>query len=78
MQIAMRTTTAKRNGEQLGRRKLLFNRDRALSLHRSGKSIREIADAINVKRGTLHRFLLTQERANGTKLPTGVWLPKAA
>ena len=69
---------ARHRGKQLGRRKLLFDRDRALNLHRDGKSIREIANAMKVNRGTLHRFLLTQERANGTKLPTGVWLPKAA
>jgi putative DNA-invertase from lambdoid prophage Rac len=69
-------TTAKRNGKQLGRRELVFNRGRALSLHRAGKSIRQIADALHVNRGTLHRFLLEQDRANGTKPTTLVRLPK--
>ena len=71
-------TSAKHRGKQLGRRKLLFDRERALSLHRAGKSIRAIADALHVNRGTLHRFLLTQEGADGTKPPTAVRLPKAA
>ena len=71
-------TSAKRRGKQLGRRKLLFDRERAMSLHRAGKSIRTIAEALHVNRGTLHRFLLTQAGANGTKLPAGVRLPKAA
>jgi len=70
--------SAKHRGQHLGRRKLLFDRERVLNLHRGGKSIREIAAALDVNRGTLHRFLLTQERANGTKLPAGVQLPKAA
>jgi len=69
---------AKHRGQHLGRRKLLFDWERVLNLHRAGKSIREIAAALDVNRGTLHRFLLTQERANGTKLPAGVQLPKAA
>ena len=71
-------TSAKRRGKQLGRRKLLFDREPAMSLHRAGKSIRTIAEALHVNRGTLHRFLLTQAGANGTKLPAGVRLPKAA
>jgi len=71
-------TSAKRRGKQLGRRKLLFDRERALSLRRAGKSIRVIADALHVNRGTLHRFLLTKEAGNGPKPPTPVRLPKAA
>jgi len=70
--------SAKHRGQQLGRRKLLFDRERVLNLHRGGKSIREIAAALDVNRGTLHRFLLTQERANGTNLPAGVQFPEAA
>jgi len=70
--------SAKHRGQQLGRRKLLFDRERVLNLHRAGKSIREIAAALDVNRGTLHRFLLTQERANGTNLPAGVQFPEAA
>ena len=70
--------SAKHRGQHLGRRKLLFDRERVLNLHRGGKSIREIAAALDVNRGTLHRFLLTQERANGTNLPAGVQFPEAA
>ena len=71
-------TTAKRNGKQLGRRKLLFDRDRALNLHRDGKSIREIADALQINRGTIHRFLLGQKGASGPGPPKSARLPKAA
>jgi putative DNA-invertase from lambdoid prophage Rac len=35
--------SAKHRGQHLGRRKLLFDRERVLNLHRGGKSIREIA-----------------------------------
>jgi len=70
--------TAKHRGKQLGRRKLLFDRERALCLQRAGKSIRDIADVMHINRGTLHRFLVMQERTNGTKPPTPVRLPKAA
>lgn len=71
-------TSAKRRGKQLGRHKLLFDRERALSLRRAGKSIREIANVLHVNRGTLHRFLQTKEGANGPKPPKPVRLPKAA
>ena len=69
---------ARHRGKQLGRRKLLFDRDRALNLHRDGKSIREIADALQINRGTIHRFLLEQKGASGPGPPKSARLPKAA
>jgi DNA invertase Pin-like site-specific DNA recombinase len=69
---------ARHCGKQLGRRKLLFDRDRALNLHRGGKSIREIAKALQVNRGTIHRFVLGQKGAPGPEPPKSARLPKAA
>jgi putative DNA-invertase from lambdoid prophage Rac len=66
---------ARHRGKQLGRRKLLFDRERALNLHRGGKSIREIAKVLDVNRGTIHRFLLG---ATGPDPPKSASLPKAA
>ena len=70
--------SARHRGKQLGRRRLLFDRDRVLNLHRGGKSIREIADALQVNRGTIHRFLLGQKGATGPESPKSARLPKAA
>jgi DNA invertase Pin-like site-specific DNA recombinase len=69
---------AKHRGKQLGRRKLLFDRERVLNLQRGGKSIREIADALQINRGTIHRFLLGQKGASGPGPPKSTRLPKAA
>ena len=69
---------ARHRGKQLGRRKLLFDRDRVLNLHRGGQSIREIAGALQVNRGTIHRFLLGQKGATGPRPSKSARLPKAA
>jgi DNA invertase Pin-like site-specific DNA recombinase len=70
--------SAKHRGKQLGRRKLLFDRERVLKLHRAGKSIREIAAALQINRGTIHRFLAEQKGANGPGPPKSTKVPKAA
>lgn len=70
--------SARHRGQQLGRRKLLFDRERALKLHLARKSIWEIAKALQINRGTIHRFLLGQKGANGPGPPKSARLPKAA
>jgi len=48
---------AKRNGKQLGRRRVVFNRDEANQMHLAGASVRQIATALQVGHGTIQRFL---------------------
>jgi putative DNA-invertase from lambdoid prophage Rac len=48
---------AKRNGKQLGRKRAVFNRDKARQMHLAGASVREIASALEVGRGTIQRLL---------------------
>ena len=48
---------AQRNGKQLGRRRAVFSRDKARQMHLAGASVREIATALQVGRGTIQRFL---------------------
>jgi putative DNA-invertase from lambdoid prophage Rac len=48
---------AKRNGKQLGRKRAVFNRDKARQMHLAGASVREIATALLVGKGTIQRFL---------------------
>jgi len=55
MRIAIRE--AKRRGEQCGRPKVFFDRERVHSLRREGKSIREIAAAMRIGYGTVSRVL---------------------
>ena len=48
---------AKRKGKQLGRKRVVFDRSRAIELHNSGNSIRDIAATLGVGIGTIHRLL---------------------
>ena len=48
---------ARHRGKQLGRRKVVFDRGKALEMAQAGASIREIAEALQVGRGTVHRLL---------------------
>jgi putative DNA-invertase from lambdoid prophage Rac len=48
---------ARSRGKCLGRAKAIFNRDRALELHRAGRSLREIAGVLEIGRGTVQRLL---------------------
>jgi putative DNA-invertase from lambdoid prophage Rac len=59
---------AKRNGKQLGRKRAVFNRDKARQMHMAGASVREIASVLKVGRGTVHRFLLSQKPASDALL----------
>jgi DNA invertase Pin-like site-specific DNA recombinase len=46
---------AKRKGVQLGRRRVVFDRFKAIEMHDAGSSIREIAAVLGVGVGTIHR-----------------------
>src|SRR5580704_8824662 len=56
---------AKRKGKRLGRKRVIFDRDRARQMHLAGDSLRVIARALQVGRGTVHRFLLSQKPIAG-------------
>jgi hypothetical protein len=42
-------------------RRVVFDKGKATKMHAAGSSIREIADALEVGRATIHRFLLSQK-----------------
>jgi putative DNA-invertase from lambdoid prophage Rac len=46
---------AKRKGKQLGRKRVVFDRSKAIDMHQAGTSIREIAALLGVGVGTIHR-----------------------
>jgi DNA invertase Pin-like site-specific DNA recombinase len=48
---------AKSKGRAIGRKRRVFDRARVLALHAAGKSLRDIADELNLGRGTVQRFL---------------------
>jgi DNA invertase Pin-like site-specific DNA recombinase len=48
---------AKRKGVQLGRKRVVFDRSRAMAMHETGASIKTIASALGVGVGTIHRAL---------------------
>jgi DNA invertase Pin-like site-specific DNA recombinase len=52
---------ARRNGKTLGRKRVVFDRSRAIELHAGGSSIRDIAITLGIDRGVVHRFLLSQK-----------------
>jgi len=47
--------SAKHNGKQLGRKRIVFDRSKAIEMHLAGTSIRDIAAALGVGAGTIHR-----------------------
>jgi putative DNA-invertase from lambdoid prophage Rac len=53
--------SAKHRGKKLGRRKVVFDRSRAQEMYEAGATVREIASALQVGNGTIHRFLLSQK-----------------
>jgi putative DNA-invertase from lambdoid prophage Rac len=56
--------SAKHKGKQLGRKRVVFDRRRAEELHHAGATVREIASALQVGRGTVHRFLSQKPTAS--------------
>ena len=49
--------SAKHKGKQLGRKRVVFDRSKALEMHEAGASMREIAIAMQVGKGTIQRLL---------------------
>jgi DNA invertase Pin-like site-specific DNA recombinase len=49
--------SAKHKGKQLGRKRVIFDRSKALEMHEAGASMREIATAMQVGKGTIQRLL---------------------
>jgi DNA invertase Pin-like site-specific DNA recombinase len=52
---------ARRNGRVLGRKRVVFDRSRAIELHAGGSSVRDIATTLGIDRGVVHRFLVSQK-----------------
>ena len=50
---------AKKQGKQLGRPKVIVDRERVRELHQAGKSIRTIAAEMNLNRGTVYNIVNT-------------------
>jgi DNA invertase Pin-like site-specific DNA recombinase len=57
--------SAKHKGRQLGRRKVVIDRSRAEEMHNAGATVREIAMALQVRRGTIQRFLAQKPTGSG-------------
>ena len=56
--------SAQHRGKQLGRKRVVFDRSRAEAMHRAGATVREIAAALQVGRGTVHRSLSQKPTAS--------------
>ncbi len=48
---------AQQKGRAVGRKRAVFDRSKAVDMHMAGASVRDIAQALGVGRGTIHRFL---------------------
>lgn len=48
---------ARAEGKQLGRPKRVFDREKVLKFHREGVSLRDIADRMNISKGTVQNVL---------------------
>jgi putative DNA-invertase from lambdoid prophage Rac len=57
---------AKLRGKQLGRRRKVFDRGKASTMHEAGATVREIAAALRVGKGTIQRFLAQKSAGSGT------------
>ena len=57
---------AKRKGVRLGRKRVVFDRSRATRMHEGGASVREIASALQVGKGTIQRFLAQKPTGSAT------------
>jgi putative DNA-invertase from lambdoid prophage Rac len=58
--------SAKHKGKQLGRKRVVFDRSKALEMHEAGASMREIATAMQVGNGTIQRLLDQKPAASAT------------
>jgi putative DNA-invertase from lambdoid prophage Rac len=57
--------SAKHKGKKLGRRRVVFDRGKASEMYRGGATVREIAAAMKIGRGTVQRFLAQKPIASG-------------
>jgi putative DNA-invertase from lambdoid prophage Rac len=57
---------AKRNGKQLGRKRVVFNREKVRQMHLAGASVREISSALQVGKGTIQRYLSQKPTGSAT------------
>jgi DNA invertase Pin-like site-specific DNA recombinase len=58
--------TAKHQGKQLGRKRVVFDRSKAEAMHEAGATVREIATVLQVGRGTVHPFLSQKSTESAT------------
>ena len=49
--------SARHRGKRLGRKRVVFDRGRAQEMYQAGATLREISIALQIGRGTVHRFL---------------------
>jgi DNA invertase Pin-like site-specific DNA recombinase len=60
---------ARRKGKTLGRKRVVFDRSKAVAMHEAGTSIKNIAATLGVGAGTIHRALKAfQNRASSAVL----------
>jgi len=55
--VASGLSRARKNGQQLGRPKKIFDRDRVIALSKEGKSARSIATMLGVGKDTIYAVL---------------------
>jgi DNA invertase Pin-like site-specific DNA recombinase len=58
--------SAKHKGKRLGRKRAVFDRGKALEMYKAGASMREIAAALQVGKGTIQRLLDQKPIATAT------------
>lgn len=63
---------ARAKGRRLGRKRVVFDRSRAVELHRAGTSIREIAATLGIGRGTVQRFLAMAQNPTSNPTPQSI------
>ena len=59
--------SAKHKGKQLGRKRVVFDRGKAAEMYERGATVREIAAAMKIGRGTVQRFLAQKPTASGVQ-----------
>jgi putative DNA-invertase from lambdoid prophage Rac len=69
---------AKRNGKQLGRKRVVFDRGRAREMREAGATVREIASALKIGRGTVQRLLAQKPGESASSKPLDSRSPATA
>ena len=57
--------SAKHKGKKLGRKRVVFDRGKATEMYEGGATVREIAAAMRIGRGTVQRFLAQKPTSSG-------------